>query len=192
MSAKSLRSCPALCNLPGSSVHGVLQARILEWGAISFSRESSWLRDWTQGLSLTQPELAGGFFTTSATWEALGKDELYHSHINLIWIIFLNPNSWRSQWWTPTLELCICKVIHQHLLGSSQGRWPHPLYVTTTQGPVSEQQVGPSRAPHCPVAGSQPTESTDSTSPSCHLLQALLLVTNKSHRSHLDFLVYTF
>ena len=41
--AKSLQSCPTLCepmdcSLPGSSVHGILQARILEWVAISFSR----------------------------------------------------------------------------------------------------------------------------------------------------------
>ena len=41
MQAKSLQSCPTLCNLvdcspPGSSVHGILQARILEWIAISF------------------------------------------------------------------------------------------------------------------------------------------------------------
>ena len=47
------QSCPTLCNPkdcspPGSSVHGILQARILEWVAISFSRGSSYLRDWTQ------------------------------------------------------------------------------------------------------------------------------------------------
>ena len=41
--AKLLQSCPTLCNPmdlspPGSSVHGILQARILEWVAISFSR----------------------------------------------------------------------------------------------------------------------------------------------------------
>ena len=35
------------CSPPGSSVHGILQARILEWVAIPFSRGSSWLRDWT-------------------------------------------------------------------------------------------------------------------------------------------------
>ena len=35
--AKLLQSCPALWSLPGSSVHGILQARILEWVAISFS-----------------------------------------------------------------------------------------------------------------------------------------------------------
>ena len=38
---------PMDCNLPGSSVHGILQARLLEWVAIPFSRESSWPRDWT-------------------------------------------------------------------------------------------------------------------------------------------------
>ena len=34
--------------LPGSSVHGILQARILQWVAISFSRGYSWPRGWTQ------------------------------------------------------------------------------------------------------------------------------------------------
>ena len=46
------QSCPALCNPkdcspPGSSVHGISQPRILEWAAISFSKGSSWSRDWT-------------------------------------------------------------------------------------------------------------------------------------------------
>ena len=39
---------PTDCSLPGSSVHGISQARILEWVAISFFRQSSWLRDQTQ------------------------------------------------------------------------------------------------------------------------------------------------
>ena len=43
--AKSLQSCPTLCDpmdcsLPGSSVHGIFQARILEWVAIAFSRRT--------------------------------------------------------------------------------------------------------------------------------------------------------
>ena len=38
---------PADCSPPGSSVHGILQARALEWVAISFSRGPSLLRDWT-------------------------------------------------------------------------------------------------------------------------------------------------
>ena len=50
--AKLLQSCPTLwdsrdCNPLGSYVHGILQARILEWVAISFSRGSSWPRDQT-------------------------------------------------------------------------------------------------------------------------------------------------
>ena len=36
------------CSLPGSSVHGISSARILEWVAISFSKGSSWPRNWTQ------------------------------------------------------------------------------------------------------------------------------------------------
>ena len=44
--AKSLQSCPTLCDpmdcsLPGSSVHGICQARVLEWGAITFSMQYS-------------------------------------------------------------------------------------------------------------------------------------------------------
>ena len=52
MHTKSLQSCPTLCDPmdsspPGSSAHGISQARILEWVAISFSRGSSWPRDRT-------------------------------------------------------------------------------------------------------------------------------------------------
>ena len=48
----SPQSCPVLCDPtdcspPGSSAHGILQARILEWVASSSSRGSSWTRDWT-------------------------------------------------------------------------------------------------------------------------------------------------
>ena len=39
---------PTDCSPPGSSIHGIFQARILEWVAISFSRGSSWPRDWTR------------------------------------------------------------------------------------------------------------------------------------------------
>ena len=46
------KSCPTLCNpmdysLPGSSVHGISQARILEWVAVSYSKGSSQSRDQT-------------------------------------------------------------------------------------------------------------------------------------------------
>ena len=53
MCACSVAQCPTLCDTmdcspTGFSVHGISQARILEWVAISFSRGSSWPRDWIQ------------------------------------------------------------------------------------------------------------------------------------------------
>ena len=61
------------CSLPGSSVHGILQARILEWVAISFSRGSSQPRDWTciSWISCTGRQI---LYTTSAIWEASKVD----------------------------------------------------------------------------------------------------------------------
>ena len=64
------QSRPTLCNPmdyspPCSSIHGILQARILEWVAISFSRESSWPRDRTQVSCI-----AGRCFNLWATREA--------------------------------------------------------------------------------------------------------------------------
>ena len=53
------------CSLPGSSVHGILQARKLEWVAMLFSRGSSWPRNWT-----LVAHIAGRFFTVWATREA--------------------------------------------------------------------------------------------------------------------------
>ena len=56
---------PMNCSSPGSSVHGTLQARILEWVAVPFSMASSQTRDQTQ----VSP-IAGRFFTSWATREA--------------------------------------------------------------------------------------------------------------------------
>ena len=53
------------CSLSGSSVYGIFQARVLEWVAISFSRGSSWPRDWNW-----VSHIAGRCFTISATREA--------------------------------------------------------------------------------------------------------------------------
>ena len=63
---RRVRLCYTMdCSLPGSSVHGIFQARILEWVAISFSRGSSWPRDQTW-VSL----IVGRCFTVWATREA--------------------------------------------------------------------------------------------------------------------------
>ena len=65
----SLESCPTLCNPtdcshPGCSVHGILQARILEWVAMSFSRGSSETRD--QNCISRNSCISGGFFHFTA------------------------------------------------------------------------------------------------------------------------------
>ena len=56
---KVAQSCPTLCNPMDYTVHGSLQARILEWVACPFSRASSQPRDQTQ-----VSRIAGGFFTS--------------------------------------------------------------------------------------------------------------------------------
>ena len=81
-------------SLPGSSVHGILQAGILEWVAIPFSRGSSRPRDWTQVSCI-----AGRFFTNLVTEQqqahkrkqktfgerALGvKDVKFSWHVHLL------------------------------------------------------------------------------------------------------------
>ena len=61
------QSCPTLfdpmdCSLPGSSAHGILQARILEWVAFPSPGNLP-----NPGNKPTSPALAGGFFITSAS-----------------------------------------------------------------------------------------------------------------------------
>ena len=91
--AKSLQLCLTLCNpincsLPGSSVHGILQARVLVWVAIWFSRGFS------QPMSLMSPVLTGRFFTANITrvapcYSAMGN--LYTMTSNGD-----HPNSWQQ------------------------------------------------------------------------------------------------
>ena len=79
-------SCPTLCQPMdcsplGSSVHGILQARILEWVAISFSRGSSWPRDpiWVSCTS-------GRFFTIWTTRETCKNLLTYFISKNTDWM----------------------------------------------------------------------------------------------------------
>ena len=65
------------CTLSGSSVQGILQARILEWIAIPFSRDPP--DPGIEPTSPVSPAVASRFFTTSATWE---------NYICLLYLIF--------------------------------------------------------------------------------------------------------
>ena len=89
---KVAQSCPTLCNpmdcsLPGSSVHGILQARILEWVAVPFSRGYSQHRDQTQ-----VSHIAGRFFTIWATKEASNQAwvKIYFLDLEILKMPFLN------------------------------------------------------------------------------------------------------
>jgi len=57
-------------SLPGSSVHRIFQARILEWATMPSPGDLPY--PGIKPASLVSPALAGGFFINSATWEAHG------------------------------------------------------------------------------------------------------------------------
>ena len=68
---------PMACSPPGSSVHGILQARILEWVAISFYMGSSWPRNWT-GVSCI-----AGRFSTSCLFNNKAAEKAVHCYYPL-------------------------------------------------------------------------------------------------------------
>ena len=86
---------PMDCGLPGSSVHGIFQARILEWVSISFARGSSWPRDRTR-VSRT----AGRLFTIWATREAGRKERKTKNKKNSFTILLWSTltQSLREAW----------------------------------------------------------------------------------------------
>ena len=86
---------PMDCSLPGSSVHGILQARILEWVVIPFSRRSSQPRDWTWF-----SRIAGRFFTVWATREA-SREVGNRSLQNIPLVIFRRLESSPFFWEAP-------------------------------------------------------------------------------------------
>ena len=100
------------CSQQGSSVHGILQARILEWVTTSFSRGSSWPRDWTR-------DSWGSYIGRQilyhwAPWEALHKKYIsLKQHRNLhrggifevtVFILILSHFGYISNWHGITLK----------------------------------------------------------------------------------------
>ena len=88
MHAKSLLSCPTLCDPvdcspSGSSVHGILQARVLEWVAMPSSRGSSQARGWTHNYYVS----------------CIGRWVLYHScHLESPKKIHRTPSNSEGTW----------------------------------------------------------------------------------------------
>ena len=136
--------CPTLCDPmdcspPGSSVHGIFQARILEWVGISSSRVSFWPRDQTHVSCFSCT--AGGLFTT----EPLGKPYKRHEenrsseklttkswhrshHICLHLHPFMHLGSWRVE--IPPLP-CLCSLSYGEGRGHPESVcwvWIHTCY----------------------------------------------------------------
>ena len=65
---------PMNCSLPGSSVHGILQGRILEWVAMPSSRDLP--NPGIELVSFISSSLLGVFFTTRVTWEVPSASQL--------------------------------------------------------------------------------------------------------------------
>ena len=82
---KVAQLCPTLCDPMGYTVHGILQARILEWVAFPFSGGLPQPMNWTQ-----VSRIAGGFFTSRATREA---QEYWNGQPILLLRIFLTQES---------------------------------------------------------------------------------------------------
>ena len=105
MHAKSLQSCltlcdPMDCSLPASSVHGILQARILEWVAISFSRGSQ-SRDPTQ-----VSHIAGRFFTFKPPAAGIKLHTAWENYNGLPGGSLHASQFWFSSGPTPMTPLC--------------------------------------------------------------------------------------
>ena len=146
------QSCPTLrdptdCNPPGCSVHGISQARILEWVAISFSRGSSQPRDQTR-ISC----ISGGFFycwpleNLLRTSKIVFQDGQFGGDMRKVDYCrdrfhLKATDSWHKTA-SPSIHVCLSGLTHTHhthimdkLTGCSQTREPHlfgfPLDVCT-------------------------------------------------------------
>ena len=96
MEVKVAQSCLTLCNPMDYTVHGILQAIILEWVAVPFSRGSSQLRDGTQ-----VSHIAGRFFTSGATTKPKNTGV---GRLSLLQRIF--PTHWRRDGLTSVQFSC--------------------------------------------------------------------------------------
>ena len=135
---------------PGPSVHGISQARILEWAAISYSRASSWLRD--QTTSLVSPAPAGRIFATAPhvinewhSW-AWNQASQYGHSVNIYWVTvrFCMVPSAEIQWWTKIFTVINLVKFSFLVHGISQARileWVTTPFSQGSPWPRDQTQV---------------------------------------------------
>ena len=134
---------PMDCSPPGSSVHGILQARIVEWVAYPFSRASSQPKDWTQVFCI-----AGGFFTSWATREAhsLGflKFILFNQRIIALqyYVGFSHTSTWISHRYTYVSSL-LNPVLTNACISLIQTLWRYRMLLPRLKGYSLHYQLIP-------------------------------------------------
>ena len=130
---------PIVCSLPGSSVQGIAQARILEWVAISSSRGSSQPKDRTQ-VSCT----AGGPFTIWATREVTSKDRACPD----AWNNCGHLRQWDKAAYCPSTPCCPVTTWKPHLgLGQSFKDLPWSSMLPTMTHPPQSKLIRLSMKP---------------------------------------------
>ena len=95
---------PIDCSLQGSSVCGILQARILEWVAISFSRRSSQSRYQTWSLALQEDS-----FLSEPTGKTVSITSASHKFTEVEWVYFLHTP--RKKNTGPSLNSCLLHAL---------------------------------------------------------------------------------
>ena len=109
------QSCPTLCDpmdysLPGSSIHGIFQARVLEWVTISFSRGSSQPRDWTWDSRIIDRR-----FTDVYTYTSICSCMLVLATLWIIWLVYTQLLVFISHKAEHTILLCLHSYGHNVL-----------------------------------------------------------------------------
>ena len=128
-------SVVSLCDPMDYTVHGILQARILEWVAVPFSRGSSQPRDQIQ-----VSHIAGGFFTSQATRKAIVLQHTYHQIFCMCVCVNIYIQAWIKhnvihihiylymeiyKYWQPTLVLLPGKSYGWNRNLSGYSLWGH-------------------------------------------------------------------
>ena len=101
---------PKDCRWPSSSVHGILQARMLEWVASPFSRRSSWSRD-----EILVSHIAGGYFTI---WTMLFLQFPIHHRPGPLFCSTTNDHMREKnfKWSSALLKQVTCLMFYQFLI----------------------------------------------------------------------------
>ena len=161
------------CSLPGSSVHGIFQARILEWVAMPSSRGSSQPRDQTQMSHVSC--IGSRFFTTSSTWKAQFSSVQFSRSVvsNSLWPHGLKYARLLCPWDFPGKNTGVgCHFLLQGIF-PTQGSNPGLLHCRQTLYPLSHQGSSVFGAPQIKSFTVSPTICHEVMGPDAMILSFL-------------------